>query len=376
MSVTGDSLIYEEALEDDTELFICEHCGAEVSEEAATLFENEMLCDTCLDEQTFICFECGNRHWRDEANDYCGNEICDRCYDYNFTCCEECGRTIRNDDANYIDDYEDMPYCNDCFQDKNKIIHGYDYKPEPLFYGSGLFYGVKLEIDEGGEDRGNAEKLLDIANQYEDHIYIKHDGSLINGMEIVTHPMSLHYHTKVMSWDKLLAKALDMGYYSHQCNTCGLHIHVGRNELGESIQEQENTIGRILYFIEKFWDKLIIFSRRTEVQLIKWAKRYGLLDSPKNTLEEANKNKGGRYVCLNLQNYHTIEFRLFRGTLKLSTFLATLQMVDEICTVAKKLDDDEFQGLCWVDFINGVNTDVKPELMAYLKDRKLLNGGN
>lgn len=375
MPATDDSLTYEEALE-EKETFVCEYCGEAVSGDEGTLFDNEMLCDTCLDQRTFICFECGSRRWEGEANSYCGNEICDSCYDYNFSSCEECGRTIRNEEANYIDEYDDMPYCDDCFHSKKKIINNYDYKPEPLFYGSGLFYGIELEIDEGGEDSDNASVLLDIANKYEEHIYIKHDGSLTNGMEMVSHPMSLNYHTKIMPWHKIMAKALDMGYYSHKCGTCGLHVHVGRNELGDSPRDQESTIGRILYFIEKFWDKLIVFSRRTENQLVKWAKRHGLLDSPKNTLEEAKRNKSGRYVCLNLQNYHTIEFRLFRGTLKYSTFLATLQMVDEICTVAKKLNDEEFQTLNWADFINGINKELKPELMTYLRDRKLLNGGN
>ena len=37
-------------------------------------------------------------------------------------------------------------------------------------------------------------EILEIANEYDEHIYIKSDSSLDDGMEIVTHPMTLEYH--------------------------------------------------------------------------------------------------------------------------------------------------------------------------------------
>ncbi|MEQ2617621.1 hypothetical protein AAAT94_10640 [Intestinimonas aquisgranensis] len=43
---------------------------------------------------------------------------------------------------------------------------------------------------------------------------------------------------------------------------------------------------------------------------------------------------GGRYICVNLQNSDTVEFRMFRGTLKTNTLLAALELVDRICDVA------------------------------------------
>ncbi len=44
---------------------------------------------------------------------------------------------------------------------------------------------------------------------------------------------------------------------------------------------------------------------------------------------------------------------MFRGTLKLNTLIATLQMVDRICEVALYLSDQEMQGLTWADFVSG-----------------------
>lgn len=71
---------------------------------------------------------------------------------------------------------------------------------------------------------------------------------------------------------------------------------------------------------------------------------------------------------VNLTNYDTIEFRMFRGTLKLNTLIATLQMVDRICEVALYLSDQGMQGLTWAVFVSGCTA---PELVQYLKERRL-----
>lgn len=81
-------------------------------------------------------------------------------------------------------------------------------------------------MDCGGKDDDNASKLKEIANARHDHIYIKSDGSIDDGFEIVSHPMTLDYHQHDMDWEAVLHEAIKMGYRSHQTSTCGLHIHV------------------------------------------------------------------------------------------------------------------------------------------------------
>ncbi|MBQ6945496.1 MAG: zinc-binding protein, partial [Ruminococcus sp.] len=73
-------------------------------------------------------------------------------------------------------------------------------------------------------------------------------------------------------------------------------------------------------------------------------------------------------AAVNLCNYSTIEFRLFRGTLKLNTFIATLQLVNEICNVAISMSDESLQKLSWSEFVSNI-TDT--ELIQYLKERNL-----
>ena len=102
--------------------------------------------------------------------------------------------------------------------ERDNAIQDYYYKPTPNFFGTGpRFFGVELEIDEAGENDHKAWELLNIANgEGEKRLYCKHDGSLSDGFELVTHPMTLYYHTEQMPWEKLLHRAVEMGYTSHQ----------------------------------------------------------------------------------------------------------------------------------------------------------------
>ena len=106
----------------------------------------------------------------------------------------------------------------------------------------------------------------------------------------------------------------------------------------------------------------------TQRQLEQWAARYGYRDRPGEMLEHVKKGHGSRYTCVNLTNADTIEFRIFRGTLKYNTLIATLQLLDRICDVALFMSDDELKAMSWTTFAAGC---TQPELVRYLKERRL-----
>lgn len=231
---------------------------------------------------------------------------------------------------------------------------------------------MELEIDNGGEFDRKAREILSVANREAEYLYIKHDGSLDDGLELVTHPMSLDAHLHEMPWQEVLGTALYLGYFSHRSGTCGLHVHVSRSAFGETAYEQDAAIARILYFFEKHWEELLKFSRRTQTQLDRWAHRYGLKEQPMDILDHAKgDDHAGRYTCVNLQNQDTIEFRIFRGTLKYNTLIATLQLLDRICDVAISCSDKEMKSLAWTTFVSGITEQDTPELVQYLKERRL-----
>ena len=354
-------------------MVVCENCGQKIPLTQSVDFEGCTLCQHCFEERTVSCSRCGTRIWTDENAGDEHTPLCQSCYDRHYTSCERCGRIIHQYDAYYEDGDEDTPLCYDCHTrvSREKAIHDYYYKPVPIFRGDGpRYFGVELEIDAGGEDDDSAQQIMEIANGNSlENLYCKHDGSLDDGFELVTHPMTLEYHTKEMPWARVLHEAVSLGYTSHQAGTCGLHVHVNRNAFGDTEEAQDAVIARILYFFEKNWEELLKFSRRTQRQLEHWAARYGYKEQPKELLDHAKKGgHGGRYSCVNLQNADTIEFRIFRGTLKYNTLIATLQLLDRICDVALFMSDDELKAMSWTTFVAGC---TQPELVRYLKERRL-----
>lgn len=344
----------------------CESCGRKLPSEGLIYFDGSLLCPDCLSEATLICTECGNRIWKDANAGDDDTPLCQNCYDRYYYACFRCGRIIHENNSFMV---HGEPLCYSCYHD-SRVIEDYYFKPKPIFYGKGnRFFGVELEVDGAGEDSLKARRLLEIANWAEPLAYCKHDGSLNRGFELVTHPMTLQFHQTQMPWNDILREAVSMDYRSHQTQTCGLHIHVNRTAFGSTEGSQDACIARILYFFEKHWEELLKFSRRTPQQLDQWAARYGYKEQPCEILNHAKKGfHRGRYTCVNLVNYDTIEFRMFRGTLKLNTLIATLQLVDRVCDVAVSLLDSELKAMSWTTFVSGC---TEPELVQYLKERRL-----
>ena len=304
------------------ETYICAICGRKYPISQREEFDGQSLCPHCFTEETVACHVCGERVWTDDNAGNSDTPLCEHCYDRYYINCVRCGELLHNDEAYYDrnDPDEEEPLCHACYARTagDQPIQDYCYKPEPVFYGDGpRFFGVELEIDGAGEDHDSAYEVMQIANSNgPENLYCKHDGSLDDGFEMVTHPMTLDYHLKEMPWKKILYCAVDLGYTSHQAGTCGLHVHVNRNAFGETEAEQDAVIARILFFFEKNWEELLKFSRRTQRQLDDWAARYGYKDQPEELLDHAKKGNAGRYTSVNLTNADTIEFRIFRGTLK------------------------------------------------------------
>ncbi|MGN0594986.1 MAG: amidoligase family protein, partial [Hominimerdicola sp.] len=319
------------------------------------------------------CDCCGERYFNSNSRSDENIKICENCFENHYYCCTECSCLIYSEDVNWSNDES---YCDDCYDDcRQGPIHDYSYKPIPIFFKCSdeenvRYYGVELEIDEGGKDNDNAVEIYDTANINDNVIYIKSDGSLEEGMELVSYPCSLKYHRFALPWSDIMHRAKSLHYLSHNTSTCGLHVHIGRKELGETEDQQEEVISRIMFFFESHWNELFKFSRRSEYNLERWASRYGYKDKPKEILEDAKKNTKGRYACINITNSNTVEIRMFRGTLKWNTFMACLELVDAVCENALKLTDNQIHKQSWNDFVISLDEGYT-ELVKYLKEKRL-----
>lgn len=370
----------------------CEHCGdyhrSDDTTEVVTQIRwgrnqhevTELWCLSCAEYYAYVCQDC-ERWYSDDCirSDDFGTHVCDRCYDGYWRTCEDCGRIIHQDDA-YSDDDDDYWFCSCCWNDNHaSAIHSYGHKPDPIFAyrrneSSGvLTFGVEDEVDYGEDARATAKDVTEAA---QGRIYCKRDGSLSSdehGFEIVTHPASLGYHLYDFSWANILRICKQAGFKSHDTETCGLHIHVGREGLGSDGDERWANAQKLVLLAYALRDELTKFSRRKAEQLNRWAPFPELSISDGMTemdlLEAArDATRYSRYAAVNQMNLHTVEFRIFRGTLKRDTLCASLQLVSNLCKYAMTHTAKECLSATFVDIVNVEPTSL---LLDYCQTRRL-----
>jgi hypothetical protein len=256
---------------------------------------------------------------------------------------------------------------------KPKYIKPYNYIPNKFnmhkLYSdeTQLYMGVELEIDNGGETENNAKFIQEYLG--EDNCYIMHDGSLSNGLEIVTHPCSLNYH-KQLPYKDLFNKLTKKNYKSHDTKTCGYHIHINRNFFNENPTIQDLCITKVLYLLEKHWDNIKKIARRDSCG---YSRRFNMKED-ESLFELLLKAKGGdmygnkKYQMVNLQHKDTVEFRLFKGTLKYETFIATLEFISNLVHICKTQPLEEIQMIKFEDIININEVEY---LKEYIKERNI-----
>lgn len=327
----------------------CSHCGEWFPMSDCVLTPvnggDEYFCEDCLDSVAYQCEDCGEwftrrNMWTTEPTH--NRNICNDCSD-NWRICNDCGAVIREDDAYYCD-ADDACYCEDCYDRHSSTgaIHDYGYKPYPVICrrkGESdrvLTFGVELEVD-GGDDPD--ETAQDVTDGADDRVYCKHDGSLDEGFEIVSHPGSLAHHMYEMRWANICRICDRAGFKSHDTSTCGLHIHVGRDQLGDW-STHDGIIANLVVLVSSLREPITTFTRRSPDKLAQWARIPELcLDRDLRSLADIRDSAlgtryDGRYQAVNLQNDATVEFRIFRGTLNRDTIIASLQLVNNLCQYA------------------------------------------
>ena len=186
------------------------------------------------------------------------------------------------------------------------------------------------------------------------------------GFEIITQPATLNFHESISNnYKKAFEKAISDGWKSHNISTCGIHVHINRTFFGE---REEECVAKLLYMTERFWDELVKFSRRDLSNLRRWANKYDM--TAEEIIEKSKCRNLGRYYAVNLTNSETIEFRMFKGTLKFETFLATLQLVDTLSRFSKEKSIEE---LTKINFEDLLTTENLKDYWELVKDREVKN---
>lgn len=252
--------------------------------------------------------------------------------------CSICGKNVNANDVTVID-YGFI--CNDCFKARSRTYHkclvcntytdnenmicdncisgvyvkninSYSTKPKPIFknykYDKDIplgnrYYGLELEYSNTDSVQVK-EKMFDL---YKDKwLYNKSDGSLYNGVEIVTSPCD--YKSIMWLLDKMKEPIKEMTIGTKYSQNAGIHIHVSKKSI------PSYNIYKLSYLLNNMQAKelssiMFYLSGRNATVSDNYLGRYAKIGEITNF-----KNETDRYLALNLTNEHTIEFRIFKAT--------------------------------------------------------------
>jgi len=289
-------------------IFMCNYCDKYHADvDAHEHYPN--YCEPCGDLM-FTCERCNDAEHRNDMYRVSGDVWCYSCWDNHSRHCDRC-------DSDY------NPYNgNGTCCSGGHSVEDYSYKPYPQFHwvendpdaDRHVYMGFELEVESNGSEYGGPEHVYSVLG---DLAYFKEDGSLDDGFEIVTHPMTLAYaHEMRWDWTQGL---LDMGYRSWDRSSCGLHVHVDRRAFTGRLHQYSFTL---LLMRNKALSYLVAgrqgssyasFDRDVRAEIPKQMK--------------GQYNNAQRYSAVNVLPTSTLEVRMFRGSLKKERILAALEYV-------------------------------------------------
>jgi hypothetical protein len=313
----------------------------------------------------FTCDSCGEIHHVDNLYNEDDQSLCNNCFSENYSSCDDCGENYRIEDGRQCD----CDSCDDRVQAPRRVnsdlIESYSFKPVPVFKGKNSpknpFIGFESEIEATRETRA---RLAQIVREYfgPNELYMKEDGSLTNGLEIVSHPMTLKAHRK-NDYSKLFKALVAAGARSHDTKTCGLHFHLDKRGMTE--------IHKVRYgaFFSLSQKKMEVLARRSN-------SRYAAFKRIIPGLSKSYVKNDSRYEAVNWENSATVEVRIFKGTLKIETFLASMELVHAVYVFTRmkeSIPSDDFDPEnAWNRFLKFLGTKSKTyrNLVQYIEEKR------
>lgn len=343
-----------EELRDELDLFYCSDCGE---------FEYDARgCRTWGEES--VCRQCAENDYT--YSDYYGEYI------YASSTRNALDRNgesviIHEDDDNFFYDDDEDTYVHHDYRPALRVLGGYhDSKrrqhpiPDDWSINRSMWLGVELECEVRNDDtdrESKAAQLNEIINQGEigKRVFFETDGSLNYGIEIISQPMSLPMHREMWQW--LNNKDAVRHMRSHNTSTCGLHVHVSRNPLSQ------DQIAKMVVFVN---------DRNNEHLIRSVARRYaeGYCRIKEKEIGSAHYSSD-RYEAINITSDKTVEFRIFKGSLKYESVIAAIEFAHALTSFTgdpsigvSDLTTDKF-----LDYIDNKMKDEVQTLLPYINNR-------
>jgi len=189
--------------------------------------------------------------------------------------------------------------------------------------------GFELEV----ESRRNTSRY-DGAQMAQDtldnHAYMKSDASLNDGFELVTHPHTLAYYQQDFEWE-VLSKLRRSGFRSWDTTTCGLHVHVSRTAFGGTISYDTSASEILRMQAHQLRFMKLIYDNERQVSRIagRSSSSYASFSDKGRLVPKVKhgNSERGHFSAVNVENYATLEIRVFKGSLRKERILSALEFV-------------------------------------------------
>lgn len=254
-----------------------------------------------------------------------------------------------------------------------KSIHGYHsgrtYNA-PINSDCDYKIGVELEVECNTSDI--KQKLH--AKFQSNWLLMERDGSLSDarGIEFITIPMCPKHIKSKNTWCDFI-EFMSSRAKSWNTTTCGLHVHIGREILGKTAEEQSETIGKLLYlyhhYLKDHPTNIKIYGRSrayedhdgkvAEGNAVKVLGSEALkVKSIKENLKQklTAQSNTTRYFDINLRNAATIEFRKGKGSLNSDRICSVIEYSELLCLYARKA---KWEKISDVDFFEFAKKKIK-----------------
>lgn len=296
----------------------CESCGEDFStHDLADAYGGEVVCESCRED---------HYEWSSHHDAWVHSNNCRTALDASGDRC-----IIHEDADDFVfDEHRDMYVHVDI--SARSVIHNYhsskgsfEFRSDDWTARHNRYIGVELEVEGHTSEPQAAARVINEAvngGDYGKHLFLERDGSLSAGFEMITHPQSLSAHRELFAF--LRNPVIVRGLRSHRTSTCGLHVHVSRSGLSNL------TIARAVTFINDPGNDAFVTAL---------ARRYSstYCRVVEKDLETAHQ-PGDRYEAINLTGRDTIEFRIFRGSLKYEAVISAIEFshaILEFCARAE-----------------------------------------
>ena len=341
-----------------------------------TIIEGENHCGSCTnqfwdendDSDYMYCDSCESYSHDDNTGWWNGERYCNNCIENNTYNCRECDTLLWDGDD------------HDCEEDDDEsLIHNYSYRPSPFFFGEGKYhFGFELEVESRGNGRYSGAQIAQ--DTLGGHAYLKEDGSLSDGFEIVSHPHTLEKYHSDFNWG-VLGKLQSNGYRSWNTRTCGLHVHVSRTAFGNGDpwdyrvpQNQRSQMILKRQSHELRFMKLIYDNQRQVERIAgRSNNNYATFQDKGNLVRKIKQGyqESGRYSAINTENDDTIEVRVFKGSLRKERVLSAIEFVHASVEYTRDIKvSSKNHALSWLKFTGYVasNAELYPNLVTIMSE--------